>query len=153
MAGTKEVQLEPDNLQYYSTLAGVYIRDILTLTFKGNAFELQKVPKIFTSIDLLNNAFHGAMPREPGNLNGLIILNLSHNSLSGNIPSSLGNLSQLESFDLSCNALSGNIPPELANLNFHKYLNLPFNKLAGRIPTSTQLQSFDASSYRGNPGL
>lgn len=153
MAGTKEMQLEPDELKYSSTLAGVFLQDLLTLTFKGNDFELQKIPKIFTSIDLSNNAFHGEIPRELGNLNALIVLNLSHNSLSGNIPSSLGNLSQLESLDLSCNALSGNIPQELVKLNFLEYLNLSFNKLGGPIPTSTQLQSFDASSYKGNPGL
>ncbi|KAJ8420298.1 LOW QUALITY PROTEIN: hypothetical protein Cgig2_000418 [Carnegiea gigantea] len=101
MAGTKEMQLEPDELKYSECS----------------------------------------------------LLNLSHNSLSGNIPSSLGNLSQLESLDLSCNALGGNIPRELVKLNFLEYLNLSFNKLGGPIPTSTQLQSFDASSYKGNPGL
>lgn len=114
---------------------------------------LQKILKIFSSIDLSNNAFHGEIPRDLGNLNSLIVLNVSHNSLTGIIPSSFGNLTQLESLDLSCNALSGNIPQEFAKLTFLGFLNLSHNKLEGQIPTSTQLQSFDSSSYEGNQGL
>jgi len=102
---------------------------------------------------LSKNAFHGEIPIELGNLNALIVLNLSHNSLLGRIPLSFRNLRQLESFDLSCNNMNGNIPQELANLNFLGYLNLSFNKLAGPIPTGTQLQSFNPSSYEGNLGL
>uniref|UniRef100_A0A803KVT4 Uncharacterized protein n=1 Tax=Chenopodium quinoa TaxID=63459 RepID=A0A803KVT4_CHEQI len=111
------------------------------------------VGTVFSIIDFSNNFFHGELPKELGNLNGLIVLNLSHNSFSGKIPLSFGNLSQIQSLDLSCNALSDKIPPQLANLNFLEYLNLSFNKLSGRIPTSTQLQSFNASSYQGNQGL
>jgi len=32
-------------------------------------------------------------------------------------------------------------------------MNLSFNNLEGKIPLSTQLQSFDPSSYVGNNGL
>uniref|UniRef100_A0A803KT58 Uncharacterized protein n=1 Tax=Chenopodium quinoa TaxID=63459 RepID=A0A803KT58_CHEQI len=115
-------------------------------------YELQYILTIFTSIDFSNNAFHGELPEELGNLNALVVLNLAYNS-SGHIPSSFGNLSQIESLDLSCNNLSGKIPAQLANLNFLGYLNLSFNKLLGKIPTGTQLQSFNASSYEGNQGL
>jgi len=155
MTGTKELQRAPNLLEYSSHVTNVSMSydDAVILTFKNNDFEVRKVLKIFTTIDLSNNAFHGEIPRELGNLNALIFLNLSHNSLSGNIPSSFGNLTQLESLDLSSNALSGHIPPELANLNFLEWLNLSFNRLVGPIPTSTQLQSFDPSSYKGNPGL
>ncbi|KAJ8423374.1 hypothetical protein Cgig2_026792 [Carnegiea gigantea] len=104
---------------------------------------------------LKSNKFSGriACPGEDSIWPLLQILNLASNCFSGNIPSSLGNLSQLESLDLSCNALSGNIPRQLVKLNFLEYLNLSFNKLGGPIPTSTQFQSFDASSYKGNPRL
>ena len=118
MSGTKELQSEPDYLQYISAEAQTIYQDVAVLTFKNNEFPLEKVPKIFTCIDLSNNAFHGEIPRELGNLNSLIVLSLSHNSLPSNIPSSFVNMSQLESLDLSCNALSGNVPQELANLNF-----------------------------------
>ncbi|KAK2406992.1 receptor protein EIX2 [Trifolium repens] len=38
-------------------------------------------------------------------------------------------------------------------LNFLGYLNLSYNNLDGKIPIGTQLQSFNASSYIGNPKL
>ncbi|KAJ1413978.1 Leucine-rich repeat [Sesbania bispinosa] len=53
-------------------------------------------------------------------------LNLSGNYLKGFIPNNIGHMKMLESLDLSRN---------------HLY---------GRIPLSTQLQSFDASTYEGN---
>ncbi|KAJ8429826.1 hypothetical protein Cgig2_000154 [Carnegiea gigantea] len=155
MAQMNEFQSEEDHLQYQVTQDYNYgfYQDTVAVSFKGNDFELQKILRIFTSLDLSNNAFHGEIPKELGRLNALIVLNLSHNSLSGNIPSSFRNLSQLESLNLSCNSLSGDIPQELTKLSFLESLNLSFNQLTGPIPTSTQLQSFDASSYEGNPGL
>ncbi|KAJ8429831.1 hypothetical protein Cgig2_000159 [Carnegiea gigantea] len=153
MAGMNESQTEPDHLQYRPTDEYGLYEDRVGVTFKGRNFELTKILRIFTSIDLSKNAFHGEIPVELVNLNALIVLNLSYNSLSGKIPSSLGNLQQLESLDLSCNTLNGNIPQELAKLYFLEYLNLSFNKLAGPIPIGTQLQSFSASSYEGNLGL
>ncbi|KAL7252570.1 hypothetical protein ACSBR1_007184 [Camellia fascicularis] len=45
------------------------------------------------------------------------------------------------------------IPTNLADLNVLSVLNLSNNKLSRKIPTSTQLQSFDASAYCGNPEL
>ncbi|XP_054796246.1 receptor-like protein Cf-9 homolog isoform X2 [Prosopis cineraria] len=83
----------------------------------------------------------------------LHVLNLSNNGFSGKIPSSIGNMKQLESLDLSSNSLTGEIPIELASLSFLSFLNLSFNHLMGMIPTSTQLQSFDVSSFQGNDGL
>ena len=83
----KELQLESsigEDNHYHVALA---------LTFKGNKFEVQNVIKAFTIIDVYNNAFYGEIARELGDLNALIVLNVSHNSLSGNIPSSFGNLS------------------------------------------------------------
>ncbi|KAL9235022.1 hypothetical protein vseg_009823 [Gypsophila vaccaria] len=142
------------SVQYYNrSTIFQYYRDEVTVTFKGSEFQLQKILTIFTSIDLSSNDFHGHIPNDMVNLTSLKVLNLSHNALSGKIPQSIENLKQLESLDLCCNALSGNIPQQLADLSFLGYLNLSFNHLVGPIPTSTQLQSFDASSYEGNPGL
>lgn len=59
-------------------------------------------------------------------------------------------LNNLESLDLSHNKLCGKIPESLAQVSTLDYLDLSSNHLSGRIPTSTQLQSFNASSYRGN---
>ena len=38
----------------------------------------------------------------------------------------------------------------MSNLHFLGYLNVSYNNLSGEIPTSTQLQSFEASSFIGN---
>ena len=71
----------------------------------------------------------------------------------GKIPNKIGSMKELESIDLSRNHLSGKIPPSMSNLTFLSYLDLSYNNLSGRIPSSTQLQSFDALSYVGNPQL
>ena len=65
------------------------------------------------------------------------------------IPPKIGGMGLL-SLDLSRNRLSGEIPPSMSSLTFLSYLNLSYNDLSGTIPLSTQLQSFDASSYIGN---
>jgi len=83
----------------------------------------------------------------------LYVLNFSNNGLSGEIPSTIGNLKQLESLDLSNNFLVGKIPVQIASLSFLSCLNLSFNHLVGKIPTSTQIQSFEESSFEGNDGL
>ena len=71
----------------------------------------------------------------------------------GSIPEKIGGMKELESIDLSRNHISGEIPPSLSNLTFLSYLDLSYNNLSGRIPSSTQLQSFDALNYIGNPQL
>ncbi|KAL3027336.1 hypothetical protein AAZX31_03G046600 [Glycine max] len=133
--------------------SGLYYRDSITVISKGQKMELVKILTIFTSIDFSSNHFDGPIPEELMDWKELHVLNLSNNALSGKIPSSIGNMRQLESLDLSQNSLSGEIPVQLASLSFLSYLNLSFNHLMGKIPTSTQLQSFPASSFEGNDGL
>ena len=41
----------------------------------------------------------------------------------------------------------------LAQISLLDILNLSNNNLSGKIPTGTQLQTFDSSSYEGNPFL
>ena len=71
----------------------------------------------------------------------------------GNIPEKIGSMKELESIDLSQNHLSDKIPPSLSNLTFLSHLDLSYNNFTGKIPSGTQLQSFDALSYIGNPQL
>ena len=47
----------------------------------------------------------------------------------------------------------GEIPTSFSNLSFLSYLNLSFNNLSGHIPITTQLQTFEGSSYIGNQQL
>ncbi|OAY43747.1 receptor-like protein 7 [Manihot esculenta] len=134
-------------------LSQLYYQDSITVISKGLEMNLVKILTIFTYIDVSHNKFEGLIPENLGQLNSLIVLNLSHNALVGQIPSALGSISQLESLDLSDNKLSGEIPQQLADLTFLSVLNLSYNKLVGKIPTSTQLQSFSASSFANNKGL
>ncbi|XP_058768690.1 receptor-like protein 32 [Vicia villosa] len=131
----------------------IYYADSVTVTAKGQQFELVKILLIFTTIDFSSNNFEGPIPKVLMDFKALYILNISNNHFSGEIPSSIGNMRQLESLDLSNNSLVGKIPEQLGNLSFLSYLNLSFNHLVGKIPTGTQLQSFKASSFEGNDGL
>jgi hypothetical protein len=65
----------------------------------------------------------------------------------------IGGMDNMESLDLSNNKFCGEIPQSMSLLNFLGYLNLSCNNFDGKIPLGTQLQSFNASSYIGNPKL
>ncbi|XP_048443336.1 receptor-like protein EIX1 isoform X1 [Pyrus x bretschneideri] len=117
---------------------------------KGREVKYDTVLLLVTSLDLSSNMISGEIPEELTSLIILQTLNLSNNLLAGRIPSKIGDMKMLESLDLSVNQLSGEISPSISNLTFLSYLNLSYNKLIGQIPISTQLQSFDQSSYVGN---
>ena len=127
--------------------------DRAILMWKGEEREYRKYLGFVTTVDLSCNQLEGEIPRSITGLLALVSLNLSRNNLTGSIPSNIGQMKMLESFDLSRNYLSGRIPSSFSNLNFLSYLNLSFNNLSGQIPLSTQLQTFDPSSYIGNNEL
>ncbi|XP_059627712.1 receptor-like protein EIX2 [Cornus florida] len=76
---------------------------------------------------------------------------IMRNNVTGNIIQQIGQLKILDALDLSRNHLAGGIPMGLARLNYISVLDLSSNDLSGKIPSSTQLQSFDASAFAGNP--
>ncbi|KAK7286835.1 hypothetical protein RJT34_22125 [Clitoria ternatea] len=125
----------------------------LPLFMKGQELNYWHSLKLLHSVDLSSNHLSGSIPLELVTLSALQSLNLSHNHLKGEIPSGIGNLKLLESLDLSSNQLSGEIPQSMSNLSFLSFLNLSYNHFNGKIPLGTQLQSFDGSSYIGNPQL
>ncbi|XP_074264494.1 receptor-like protein 7 [Silene latifolia] len=134
-------------------LNDVYYQDMVEVTSKGEQITLQKILTLYKGIDISSNNFHGAIPTAIGNLITLVFLNMSNNALTGPIPPSIGNLKMLEALDLSNNSLSGMIPTQIANLNFLSLLNLSYNQLTGEIPIGNQLQTFDSTTYIGNPTL
>ncbi|KAI5333072.1 hypothetical protein L3X38_023202 [Prunus dulcis] len=116
-------------------------------------FQSQKLDFVPATIDLSTNNIVGDIPTEISQLQLLHTLGLDSNNFSGVIPDQISNLRNLEVLNLSMNQLSGIIPSSLASLNFLKEFNVSDNNLEGSIPTGTQLQSFEASAFEGNPKL
>ncbi|XP_076961048.1 receptor-like protein EIX2 [Bidens hawaiensis] len=121
-----------------------------SLVTKGRESSYSTILYLVTTLDLSSNMFSGHIPNELMNLVGLRYLNLSINQLTGRIPENIGDMRLLESLDLSSNILQGQIPWSISNLTFLNWLNVSYNRLTGRIPTSTQIQSFNESSFIGN---
>ncbi|KAB1221243.1 Tyrosine-sulfated glycopeptide receptor 1 [Morella rubra] len=109
--------------------------------------------RYYPGIFLENNRLSGNIPIEIGRLKLLRALVLNGNNFSGNIPDQISELTNLETLYLSDNQLSGEIPASLVSLNFLSEFEVANNNLYGPIPAGTQLQSFGAAAYEGNPGL
>ena len=125
----------------------------MVMTNKGNDVVYEKVLGVFTAIDFSSNRFVGEILESIGNLKGVQSLNLSNNALTGHIPSSLGNLTELEALDLSQNKLSGEISQQLTQLTFLAIFNVFHNNFMGSRPQGKQFDTFENSSFEGNPKL
>ncbi|XP_050377334.1 receptor-like protein EIX2 isoform X3 [Argentina anserina] len=123
------------------------------LIWKGIEIEFWKNLAGMRSIDMSSNYLGGEIPEGIASMTELKSLNLSRNHLTGKLPEDFGNMKMLESLDLSRNHLSGDIPASFSRLHFLGVLDISHNDLSGRIPLGTQLQSFSAAAYMGNPGL
>ncbi|KAL6320129.1 hypothetical protein AAG906_004638 [Vitis piasezkii] len=121
--------------------------------WKGREFEYKNTLGLVKSLDLSSNKLTGEIPKEVTNLLELVSLNFSRNNLIGSIPTTIGQLKSLEVLDLSQNQLIGEIPSSLSEIDRLSTLDLSKNNLSGKIPRGTQLQSFNTSSYEGNPTL
>ncbi|KAH9803422.1 hypothetical protein KPL71_001759 [Citrus sinensis] len=117
---------------------------------KGEVVEYGKILPLVSLLDISRNNFSGEINSEVTNLKALQSINFSFNTFTGRIPESIGTMRALESVDFSVNQLSGEIPQSMSSLTFLNHLNLSNNNLTGKIPLSTQLQSFNASSFAGN---
>ncbi|KAK7857127.1 receptor-like protein eix2 [Quercus suber] len=137
---------------YFILYRGTYVEN-LKFVPKGVELEYEENLGFVKIIDLSSNNLSGPIPSEISVLSKLCFLNLSRNQLIGKIPEKIGIMKKLESIDLSQNHLSGEIPLNLSSLTFLSHLNLSYNNLSGKIPLGTQLQTFDALSYIGNPQL
>ena len=139
----------------YLGYQGSYLgyKEDLILVVKARKSKYNSILPLVRIVDLSCNNLSGGIPIEILSLFGLQSLNLSRNHLMGRIPENIGGMKYLESLDLSNNHLSGEIPQSITNLTFLSYLDLSYNNLSGRIPSSTQLQSFNALDFIGNPEL
>ncbi|XP_061956817.1 receptor-like protein EIX2 isoform X1 [Populus nigra] len=136
-----------------AVFSGGYYINKAWVGWKGRDYEFERTLGLLRVIDFSGNNLSGEIPEEITGLLGLVALNLSGNNLTGVIPQKIGQLTFLESLDLSRNHFYGAIPFTMAVLNFLSCLNVSYNNLSGKIPLSTQLQSFDASAFTGNPAL
>ncbi|GJU99146.1 leucine-rich repeat protein [Tanacetum coccineum] len=86
--------------------------------------------------------------------NGITIIEFIKKPADGKDPGEdwdyLGNMKALVSCDLSVNKLYGELPMSLSSLSLLSSFNVSYNNLTGRVPSSTQLQSFNESSFFGN---
>ncbi|KAH9722911.1 protein kinase domain-containing protein [Citrus sinensis] len=76
----------------------------------------------------------GSIPKEIGNLPGLIDLELGFNDLNGTISPTMGRLKRLQGLSLEDNNLEGSIPHDLCHLGLMYGIRLNGNKLSGHIP-------------------
>nr|XP_043633344.1 receptor-like protein EIX2 [Erigeron canadensis] len=121
-----------------------------SLVMKGREDTYNSILGLVTLLDLSSNNLVGHIPSELMALRELKSLNLSRNQLTGWIPEKIGDMKSLETLDVSLNKLSGKLPMSLSSLTFLLSFNVCWNHLTGRIPSSTQLQSFNESSFFGN---
>ena len=127
--------------------------DRIFFMWKGKEREYKNILGLLKSIDLSSNNLTGRIPGEIVELVGLVSLNLSRNRLTGQITSEIDMLQSLDALDLSKNQLSGGIPSSLSHIDCLSVLDLSKNNLSGKILTSPQFDTFNASSYEGNPNL
>ncbi|GAY46552.1 hypothetical protein CUMW_097940 [Citrus unshiu] len=141
------------NLGLRGMLMPLIYFDKTTLTWKGGQYEYKSILGVVKIIDLSSNKLGGELPEEIMDLVGLVALNLSNNNLTGQITPKICQLKSLDFLDLSRNHFFGGIPSSLSQLSLLSVMDLSCNNLSGKIPKGTQLQSFGASTYAGNPEL
>uniref|UniRef100_A0ACD5YNQ3 Uncharacterized protein n=1 Tax=Avena sativa TaxID=4498 RepID=A0ACD5YNQ3_AVESA len=121
--------------------------------YNGPSLQHRVVSSFPTVLNLSHNYFTGVIPPQIGQLKMLVVLDFSFNKLSGHIPQSICNLTNLQVLDLSSNNLTGAIPAALNSLNFLSAFNISNNDLEGPIPSGGQFNTFQNSSFDGNPKL
>ncbi|GKV47906.1 hypothetical protein SLEP1_g54756 [Rubroshorea leprosula] len=139
------------NYSHVSSTYGSYA-DKASVIWKGIEYHYENLT-LQRTIDLSSNNLTGEIPVQISSLFEMHQLNLSRNHLIGRIPPDIGQIRQLESLDLSHNRLSGRLPLSMSQLYSLSKLDLSYNNFSGRIPTSTQMDTFNASAFAGNPTL
>ncbi|KAK9138641.1 hypothetical protein Sjap_009235 [Stephania japonica] len=112
------------------------------------------ISKLIPNLQLLvmkSNSLEGEIPSSLGDLQYLVILDLSLNSLIGEIPENLANVFSLGLLNLTGNCLSGQLFPKVSNASSMVFLSLAGNHFTGDIPTSLlNMQSLKLLDIRDN---
>jgi len=96
-----------------------------------------------------SNNLDGTLPTHIGQLENLVVLDLSGNDgLGGNIPSEIARLTNLVELHLADDSFSGNVPDEIGFMPSLTYLDLLNNDLTGPIPSS--LDNIQCITFQGN---
>ncbi|KAM0856584.1 hypothetical protein ACQ4PT_048987 [Festuca glaucescens] len=121
--------------------------------YNGPSLQYRGVASFPTVLNLSHNYFAGVIPPQIGRLKVLVVLDFSFNKLSGQIPQSICSLTGLQVLDLSSNNFTGAIPAALNSLHFLSAFNISNNDLEGPTPFGGQFDTFQSSSFDGNPEL
>jgi hypothetical protein len=121
--------------------------------YSGPALQYLVITSYPRVLNLSHNYITGVMPPQIGQLKVLMVLDFSFNKLSGQIPQSICSLTSLQVLDLSSNNFTGEIPAALNSLHFLSAFNISNNDLEGPIPSGGQFNTFQNSSFDGNPKL
>ncbi|KAF7088817.1 hypothetical protein CFC21_091886 [Triticum aestivum] len=119
----------------------------------GLSLQYRTITSFPSVLNLSNNNLAGVIPPQIGQLKMLGALDFSFNKLSGQIPQAICNLTNLQVLDLSNNNLTGDIPAALNSLHFLSAFSISNNDLQGPIPSGGQFNTFQNSSFDGNPKL
>nr|GEX66090.1 putative leucine-rich repeat protein, plant-type [Tanacetum cinerariifolium] len=147
----------PSSIGFLSYIGMLSMRNSLT----GELPSSLQSCTLLQLLDVGENNLYGLIPvwiRKC--LTELCVLSLPSNGFNDTLPPSLCKLSKIKILDISINSIFGTIPKCLSNLKGMTkrvtevmFFGVNTVGLERRIPTSTQLQSFGASSYNGNTAL
>ncbi|KAH7514308.1 hypothetical protein FEM48_Zijuj11G0075200 [Ziziphus jujuba var. spinosa] len=132
-----------------SLSSGCLSNSLRSIDLSGNSFSALQV------LDVGRNQLNGSLPESLSGLSNLYGLDITWNHLEGVVTQlHFANLTSLSVLIASGNSLNlrltGRIPDILHIDSSCLTIDMSSNMFNGKIPLSTQLQSFDTSSFIGN---